>query len=154
MFLIHSGSPTADAPRISGVDLGTTLGATFRLALLARGINGQQTPSDYSFYDWELNPVQEQMKVCEIPTPGIVVAIRKGLGDRPEVLAGQVKYHLTWLEKDTLDSFLKDPSTQFVPSTLGGAVAEAVEAKPGLFGFTVDLKKLFKAVFNRGRSKP
>lgn len=149
MFLVNSGSTKADAPKISGVELDSTLGAAFRLAMIARGLHHQQTPLDYSFYDWEVHPIPEEMKVREIPPPGIIVAVKKGLSDRLEVLAGQLKYHLTWFEKGTLDSFLQDPSTQFVPSKLGNEVMEAVEAKPGLFGVTVDVKRVSRALFKR-----
>lgn len=153
MFLLLSGSPTGDALNFSGLELGKTLEESFELALLGKGLNEQQMPSDYSFYDWELNQIPAEMKVRDIPSPGIVLSIKKGLSDRPEVLAGKAKYHLTWFESNILDSFLSDPSTQFQPSTLGDVVSDAIEVKPGICGFSVDLKKFFRALFNRRRSE-
>jgi len=58
---------------------------------------------------------------------------------------------------ELLDRFLKDPSTQFTPTTFGHNVVDAIEIKPSVIGLSVDLKKLYKAVFavfSRWRNKP
>lgn len=143
--------------------LAKTVGSVFDMVIIAVKASkdsetpkGSETPSaSYDFYNWNLEAVHANSTVSRLAKPGIVLAIKKGKNDThtaAAILKLQLEQVTEGVQRTLLDSFLKGPKGQFQPINMGDTLSDIIEAKPGAFGFSLDLKKLFKSILWRRRT--
>ena len=109
---------------------------------------------DYDFYDWLLKPLKQESTIGNIPNPGIVIAIKKGVVETDTMATAvkvQVENTQDAIQQDLLNQFLAGGKGKLPSQHLVQQLSSAVDAKPGAFGFHLDLKKLFKTIFGRNK---
>lgn len=143
--------------------LTNTVGSVFDMVVSAvRASEGGEAPKrsekpsvSYDFYDWNLEAVPDNSTVSCLAKPGIVLAIKKRKEDThiaAAILKLQLERVTDRMQRDLLDAFLKGPKGQFEPTNIGDMLSDAIEAKPGAFGFSLDLKEVFRNIFRRRRA--
>ena len=163
LFYKHVEDEGTSPLTFDNAPLTNTVGSVFDMVVSAVRISkggeaprGSEEPSaSYDFYDWNLDAVPTASTVSRLAKPGIVLAIKKRKEDTQTVAAIlklQLERVTDSMQRDLLDAFLKGPKGQFEPTNMGDTLSDAIEAKPGAFGFSLDLKKLFLSIFRRRRS--
>lgn len=102
---------------------------------------------DYDFYDWLLKPLKRESIIGNIPNPGIVIAIKKGVVETDTMATAvklQVENTQDAIQQDLLNQFLTGGKGHVCSGKVSDRIISSVEVKPKIGPIRIDLKKLFK----------
>ena len=126
-YVQHTRGDVSPLP-IQGANVSDTMGALFDTVCGALATSSQNEKEafhsldhkDCDFYDWDLNEIPPEIRVRQVPRPGIVLAIQRAGGDTSPTAAMVLKLRIEAqtdnVQTALLQSHLTGPKGQFVPS--------------------------------------